>query len=58
MFRHEFRDPLAVLLTKEAATCKGCSHSETITAFGQKHQTCNKRRKHGNRCKHYREAEK
>ena len=56
---HRF-DPLAILLRREARTCKGCKFEIADVAFGQTVQICtynqaNKRPKHGQRCKYYEE---
>ena len=56
-----YRDPLDVLLYKEAATCKGCIYEHSDFAFGKKLTVCTKvddrgiRERHGRRCKHYRD---
>lgn len=57
----EYRDPLEVLIRKEEKTCKGCCHESTYSGFGTTITVCMKpdnvgrRRKHGTRCKDYRE---
>jgi hypothetical protein len=57
----EYRDPLEVLIRKEAGTCKGCKFELKGTVFGKTLLVCtakdNKglRSNHGKRCKDYRE---
>lgn len=48
-----YRDPMEVAIRKEAMTCKGCQHQRLTRAFGQDIATCEKRRKHGTRCREY-----
>lgn len=55
--RWQYGDPEKVALRKESSTCKGCVHLETVKAFGQWHVICNKKKKPGNRCRIYKEAE-
>jgi hypothetical protein len=47
------RDPLDVLIQKEARSCKACVHEIREVAFGQTVMLCALGRKHGNRCGHY-----
>lgn len=50
--RHAYRDPLEILLQKEARYCKGCVHR--LHVWGK--EGCNKGRK-PRRCKDYKEKE-
>ena len=56
------RDPLQILIEKEARTCRGCIHQVHAVAFGTAVTICTakdkngKRRNHGRRCKDYRET--
>lgn len=56
-----FRDPLKILMAKEARTCKGCVYQLHDRVFGQDIVVCTKidadgkRLRHGRRCKHYEE---
>lgn len=50
-----YLDPMEVAMRKEATTCKGCQHQPVTRAFGQDIATCDKRKKHGTRCREYRE---
>ncbi len=53
------RDPLIILLEREAASCKGCKHELFYTAFDFRVWICKfkdkngKRPNHGKRCKNY-----
>jgi len=52
--RGDYRDPLDILLAREAATCAGCGSAITIIAFGEKRKVCKwKSKKYGRRCKFY-----
>jgi hypothetical protein len=57
-----FRDPLRILLAREAKTCKGCTHQYRDRIFNQDIVVCTKtdvngkRRHHGRRCKDYNEV--
>jgi len=50
-----FRDPAIVYEDKEAHSCKGCAHEETVQMFGKRHDYCKKGQRHGWRCKKYQE---
>ena len=50
--QRDYRDPLLVLLEREAASCKGCAHA--IAVFDR--QACGKGRKFGRRCEQYLET--
>lgn len=50
-----YRDPLEVAMRKESMTCKGCKHQQITRAFGVDIATCKKRKKHGTRCREYKE---
>lgn len=56
-----FKDPLRILMAKEARTCKGCIHQHSDYAFGIEVVVCKKidekgrNRRHGRRCKDYKE---
>lgn len=58
---HHYRDPLEILLAREARACRGCVHQHTEQAFGVAVTICTQRhdngtrRKHGRRCEIYRE---
>ncbi len=49
------RDPLEILIAREARTCKGCAFERVKRVFEIKLVTCSKGRKHGKRCKKYEE---
>lgn len=59
--KHEFRDPLQVLLRREERSCKGCRHEFKAAVFGKTIVVCTKldakgkRRNHGQRCTAYKE---
>lgn len=55
--RWMFGNPESVLLRKESSTCKGCVHLEAVKAFDKWFVVCNKKKKPGNRCRLYKEAE-
>jgi hypothetical protein len=42
---YKYRDPLDVLISAEASTCKGCKHTDSMIAFGEKIEFCKKGRK-------------
>lgn len=56
-----FKDPLRILMAKESRTCKGCIHQHRDYAFGKEIVVCKKtdekgkNRRHGKRCKDYKE---
>lgn len=56
-----YRNPLEILLSEEARTCKGCASEHTETIWGTPITICTakddkgKRRNHGRRCKAYQE---
>lgn len=58
-----YRNPLEILLAKEAKTCRGCSSQHTETIWGKSITICTakddkgKRRNHGKRCKDYKPEE-
>lgn len=60
----DYRDPLEILLAREARTCRGCIYQHTERAFGTDVTICTRkndngtRRQHGRRCKDYREDER
>lgn len=55
----DYRDPLEILIEREAQTCKGCIHQRTERAFGVPITVClktdkdGKQREHGRRCVEY-----
>ena len=52
------RDPLDVLISREAKTCKGCKHELEGVIWGSIVTVCTKKQKHGRRCKQYEERGK
>lgn len=59
----EYKDPLEVLIVKENRKCKGCCHEFKASGFGVTMMVCMKldqagrRRRHGERCKDFRERQ-
>lgn len=53
--REYSRDPLDIILEREAKTCKGCKHADSLMVFGKTYEACNKGRKKRN-AKCYEEA--
>lgn len=56
--RSETRDPLQIVIEREARTCKGCENEVKTVMFGGVIKTCEKRKKHGKRCAQYVEGGK
>lgn len=54
---YRYMDPLEVVIREEAQTCKGCAFEEFVRAFGRGFMTCKRERKHGTRCRQYREKQ-
>lgn len=49
-----YKDPLQIVLEKEARSCKGCKRERLETAFGKVFVFCElPGKKHGKRCKSY-----
>lgn len=40
MDARECRDPMLVAMEREARTCKGCRHIESVRCLGSLHQVC------------------
>jgi len=59
--QHEYGNPLDVAIRHEQEGCKGCAHEFKAEGFGVTMWVCIKlddigrRRKHGERCKNYKE---
>lgn len=49
LFKTDFRDPLQVLMAREASTCKGCAHIDVTLG----RQFCTKGRDMKRKCKSY-----
>lgn len=47
------RDPLDILIAREAKTCTGCSNEIIAILWGTTTRVCSLRKKHGKRCKSY-----
>lgn len=48
--RWEYGNPEEVAARRQAQSCQGCRHVQTIRIVSQEVQYCGKGRKHGRRC--------
>lgn len=61
--RHEYGDPLKILIDREERSCKGCKFEHSAHVFGKEVKVCTKllksgkRRNHGKRCTDYKDKE-
>jgi len=55
--RHEFGDPLEILLRREQGSCTGCQFDHAERVFGKEIKVCLKGRRHGKKCTKYKEKE-
>jgi hypothetical protein len=51
--RWEYGNPEHVAARRQAQSCRGCRHEETIHLISQSITYCGKGRKHGKRCLSY-----
>ena len=53
----EYGNPEYVVARRQAQSCHGCRHEETIQMISQSIKYCGKGRKHGKRCLSYQHKE-
>ena len=52
-----YRDPLQILIEKQERSCHGCKHEERYTIAGKAMFICMKGRRHGRKCKLFKERD-
>lgn len=50
---YQYRDPLNVLMAREAISCKGCRHEVCYRVWGETVRICARGKRHGRRCRSY-----
>lgn len=55
--RNYCRDPLDILLEREARSRKGCCYLSAVVVVGDQREVCDKGRKVGKKCKRYKESD-